>query len=101
METEKKRVAWTNIKTPEGFVWSYTIRETDEIITKMNAFMEKCKEMGWTPEAIKNGFTKEQPKTAGLCPVHNVEMKWGTSKKTGKSYKFHKLEDDTMCFGHI
>lgn len=52
-----------------------------------------------------NGIPKEPevvPVNDGLtatCPVHKVEMFESTSKKTGKPYWAHKLEDGGLCFG--
>src|SRR5258706_9818967 len=48
---ESPVTAWTNVKSPKGFTWSYTMRgaENKDVIKKMQAFEEFCEKVGWSP----------------------------------------------------
>ncbi|MCK9370310.1 hypothetical protein M0R04_10420 [Candidatus Dojkabacteria bacterium] len=66
--TEAPVVAFTNVKSPKGFNWSYTMRGNDgkEIIPMMVTFETWCLDNGWTPneQRMGGGFTKKEKEYA-------------------------------------
>lgn len=55
--TEAPVVAFTSVKSPKGFNWSYTMRGNDgkEIIPLMEAFEDWCIEHKWTAVEQRSG----------------------------------------------
>jgi len=104
--------ATVKIKSPNGYEWLYTVRDTKagELITKMSFLERVFQSEGWTP--LTQGYQKtsqKQPKpenldpNAPICSIHNRKMDWktGVSKTSGKPYAFWscsiKNPDGSWC----
>src|SRR3990167_6154358 len=93
---EAKTVAYTGVKTTNGFHWSVTFREDTgkDIINKMMEFEKYCLEKGWTAEEIRGGFSKGKAEVkyveGKVCPKCGGRLVIKT-KKDGKPY--HKCEN--------
>jgi hypothetical protein len=68
---EAGATAFTNIKTPNGFFWSFTLRSESgtDLIQKIEKFENFCKLTHWEPQERRGGgFPKKEAK-----PVVYVE----------------------------
>lgn len=102
---EANAVGWTTMRSPNGFVWSYTLRGNllGEVFTNSLQFEEFAMGRGYIPE-VKSYGSKFPPKEEGPtqpCAVHGIDMKQKVSKK-GTIYHSHSegvYPDLRMCFG--
>lgn len=95
--TEAPVVAFTNVKSPKGFNWSYTMRgeSGDDIVPKMLKFEDWCLEKGWTPNEIKSGGYPKKEKEYAMKDGQKIQCpqcKTGfllkkISTKTGKEFR--------------
>lgn len=89
---EAGAIAFTTIKTPEGFTWNVTFRDVDgkEVTKRMIGFQVYCKENNWSPVEPRSFGKKEVKYVEGkLCPKCGGRLVEKT-KSDGKP--FHKCE---------
>ena len=70
---EAPAVTFTSVKSPEGFVWNYTMRGENgkDLLPQMTAFQKWCKENKWEPVVNQRGnWTKKEPEyvEGKVCP---------------------------------
>lgn len=93
---ESPTVAYTNIKTPAGFYWSFTIRtpisvkDNNDAIAEIQRLEKAFQTASYSPQDLRSGGFR--PKTqvdivpGRVCPIDGGQLKSFVSKKDGKTY---------------
>jgi hypothetical protein len=90
---EAGATAFTDVKTPNGFHWSFTLRSESgtDLVSKIDKFEKFCKLTHWEPQERRvGGFPKKEAKpivyvegrTCDKCGSRLVEK----TKQDGKKY---------------
>lgn len=108
---EATGIAYTSIKTPNGYTWSFTVRTpiseemNNDLIAEIKRLEDVFKTAEWTYESNKPNYSKGFQKplqtvidpNAPICPFHNKPM----TKRTGQYGDFYtcstKMPDGSWC----